>query len=447
MHIAFLTLFLGLVSGRVPFELAVTGQGPGVAAIDLRLDGAPAGRLAGPPWKGEVDLGKDLLPHHLEARALDAAGAPAGSAEQWLNLPQRLAEVDLVPEPGPDGRIAAVRLSFQTVTHEEPTAVTATLDGKPLPVAGGRVALPAYKPDLPHLLAIEALYARGFSAHRDLAFGGGLEGQVSTELTAILLRARRSLPPLQDMRDWFVDRIDRSQGGQPLSPVAVEEGPGELFVVRAPGTGQILRNLFHARDGIADPNSQFELPIASEDRLRFVDSSPSQFGNPGAASTLFGLSAELDGRKVGLYWWLTRLFPFRESSGPPHLADAVATAGVKALGDQRRRAVLLVLSGAGADASLHDAASVRRYLAAIRVPLYVWCLDVPPYSPAITAWGEVENVSTAYKMRYAYGRLTRDLASQRIVWVDGRHLPQSIALSPQAAGAVKGLELVAGPER
>jgi hypothetical protein len=103
-----------------------------------------------------------------------------------------------------------------------------------------------------------------------------------------------------------------------------------------------------------------------------------------------------------------------------------------------------VLSGKTADASRHDALAVRRYLQAIRVPLYVWSLVPPPYPAAVAAWGKVEDVSTLAQIRRAYDRLGRDLASQRIVWLHGRRLPQSIALTEAAP---RSAELVAGPGR
>ncbi|MEA2692029.1 MAG: hypothetical protein QOJ16_1416, partial [Acidobacteriota bacterium] len=254
MHIAFLTLFLGLVAGRVPVELVVTGPTltapaspgtpgtpgtPTIAAIELILDGRPARGLAGPPWKCEIDLGKDLLPHHLEARGLDATGVEVARAEQWINLPQPAAIVDVTPEPGPGGRIATARLSFRSRTHEAPTAVTATLDGAPLPIEGGRVTLPAYGPDLPHLLTIEARFSSG-PVHRDLAFGGGLEGQVATELTAVAVRTRGPLPTVAALAGRFVAGDAGSAGGKPLTPVAVEEGPGEILVVSDPGAPAAL---------------------------------------------------------------------------------------------------------------------------------------------------------------------------------------------------------------
>lgn len=437
MHIAFLTLYLGLASGRMPIELAVTGQGP-IATIELVLDGAPAGRLSGPPWKGEIDLGKPLLPHHLEARGLDGQGAEVARTEQWLNLAQPPAALDLVPEPGPEGRIAAVRLTFYSVTHDLPSKVTATLDGSPLPVTEDRVTLPAYRPDLPHLLAVEAVYPRGTSAHRDLAFGGGLSGEVATDLTAVLVRTRGPLlPPVQELRGWFTER------GQALTPVAVEEGPAEILIVREPKAEQLLINVGRrgTHNGF-DSLLQFELPLVADVRFRFIDTSVDWFSGKTGSSGLFNFSDELDSRRGGLYWQLSRA-SFVHESGPPHVADAVAVSGVRLLGEQRRRAVLLVLAD-GTDHSRYDAAAVRRYLTAIRVPLYVWSLRPPPYPAAIAAWGEVEPISTVSQLRRAYERLGRDLAAQRIVLLDGRHLPRAIVLSPAAKGT---LELVAGPDR
>ena len=443
MHIAFLTLFLGLASGRVPVELAVTGPAPGspaapeITAIELILDGAPAGRLLGPPFRGEIELGRDLLPHHLEARGLDARSAEVARAEQWLNLPQPPAEVDLTPETRADGRIAAVRLAFRSVLHQPPGRVTATLDGVTLPVTGAMVTLPPYRPDLPHLLSIEGRYSRGPAARRDLAFGGSLAGEVSTELTAVPIRTHGALPPVADIRRWF------QAGSQTLAPQAVEEGPGEILLVRdanvSPAAVEVGRRWTPSGEV---SRLQRELSLATGDRVRLVDSTATRFAGEEGNSALFDVSHELDSARAGLYWRLAQTF-LSEATGPPRLADAVAVAGLQALAANHRRAVLLALSGDADDRSRYDPATVRRYLAAIRVPLYVWSLRPPPYPPAVAAWGEVEDASTLPRMRRAHDRLSHDLAAQRIVWLDGRHLPQSIALSPTVA---RGVELVAGPE-
>ncbi len=73
--IEFVSLFLGLLIGPRPVELAVDNT---VAAIELSLDGRQVARLDGPPWSTTVDLGPELLPHRLEAHAghLAALGTP-----------------------------------------------------------------------------------------------------------------------------------------------------------------------------------------------------------------------------------------------------------------------------------------------------------------------------------------------------------------------------------
>src|SRR5262249_9954495 len=124
---------------------------------------------------------------------------------------------------------AAVRLAFQTLTREQPAKVAASFDGATLPVERNRVALPPYSADVGHILSIEVAYPSGLTARRDLAFGIGEEG--STDLTALPVRLRgrqRETPSLAAVQGWFL------AGGKALRPVAVEEGPGELLVVRAP---------------------------------------------------------------------------------------------------------------------------------------------------------------------------------------------------------------------
>src|SRR3712207_6811282 len=101
--IAFATLLLGLISGVYPIEVTVSGP---VAAVEFTLDGAPAGRIEGPPWIARVDLGPDLRPRVLTAHALDAEGREVAQVTQWLNLPRPPAEVDIVLEKGPEGPIA-----------------------------------------------------------------------------------------------------------------------------------------------------------------------------------------------------------------------------------------------------------------------------------------------------------------------------------------------------
>ncbi|HEY4592393.1 MAG TPA: hypothetical protein VIJ61_08305, partial [Thermoanaerobaculia bacterium] len=115
-------------------------------------------------------------------------------------------------------------------------------------------------------------------------------------------------------------------------------------------------------------------------------------------------------------------------------ADVVAVSALEATTENRRRAVLLVLSPEVKDLSRHDPATVRRYLTALRVPLFVWCLGEPEPGSAAISWGKVEIIKEEGDLERAFRALREVLDSQRIVMVDGRHLPQSIALAPKAAG-------------
>ena len=456
MHIAFLTLFLGLISGKAPVEVSVTGPGP-ITVVELLLDGAPAGTIAGPPFEGAVDFGKDLLPHYLVARGVDEQGTEVARAEQWVNLPRPPAEIEAVPQPGHDGRMAAVQLAFQSLTRETPAKVTATFDAKPLAVEGKRVVLPPYAADSGHLLSIQAVYPSGLTSRRDLAFGFG--GEISTDLTAIPVRllggAKLPTSPAA-LAGWF------EEGGTALRPVAVEEGPGELVVVRTPHVPPFLETLGHKRvqnSVLFDKTDradrlallQGEMRLGPEDRIRFIHTSSQRYSGTDLSSELFPSSQDFTRRAGGLYWLLTRAL--QEGAGATRTADAVAVAGIQARTANQRRAVLLVLDGETADASQYDPATVRRYLAAIHVPLYVWSVrkladSADPASHAsldrAAAWGEVQEVATFSDLTHAFDRLAADLAAQRIVWLDGRHLPQAITLSPTAK---KSVALAAEPGR
>jgi hypothetical protein len=119
---------------------------------------------------------------------------------------------------------------------------------------------------------------------------------------------------------------------------------------------------------------------------------------------------------VGLVWFLTRQYSGRYYGEPIQLTDAVAVAGLRAIAESRRRAVVLV-AGKRADSSIYDPRAVRRYLAGIGVPLYVWSLT-GPRADLSDIWGEVEDVSTLNGLRAAADELRENLAAQRIAWVD-----------------------------
>ena len=81
---------------------------------------------------------------------------------------------------------------------------------------------------------------------------------------------------------------------------------------------------------------------------------------------------------------------------------------------------------------------MRRYLESIRVPLFVWSLYGKRRRAAAKAWGTGRGRLQPRPDGGGDGPPEGELDAQRIVWLDGRHLPQAVALG----AAAKGVELV-----
>ena len=367
--ITFVTLILGLISGVYPIEVAVGGP---VAAVEFVLDGAPAGRLAGPPWIARVDLGSDLRPHELVARALDAEGGEIARATQWLNLPRPPAEVGVVLENDGKGVPQAARLTWQSVSGVNPASIGLTLDGQALQVdKTGRAALPPRDLKSLHVLSAELWFPPGVMAHRDVAYGGEYGSEVSTELTAVPVRMRAGapLPAPAELAGWF------TAGGQPLPVAATEEGTGKVIVVRVPAGQEILDKLVSANRRAILSAFQYTMRLGPEDRVRFLSLAANPYKTSKVPAELFDLSQELGPKEGGLLWFLTRTRLLKEPRGKERrITDAVAVAGLQASAENDRRAVVLVLGGENKDSSHYGPAVVRRYLESVRVPLFVWSL-------------------------------------------------------------------------
>jgi hypothetical protein len=434
--ITFLSLFFGLITGTYPVELTVNGP---VASVEMLLDGRSAGRIQGPPWKIEIDFGPDLRPHELTARALDSAGREIARAKEWVNLPHSLSKVDILLEGQKGGPPRAAKLSWTNLKGETPRTVTLSFDGRLLPVdADGRAELPSHDLKTIHVLSAEILFSPENLVRKDVAYGGEYGSDVSTELTGVPVRVSKGvLPPAEKLAGWL------TAAGAPLPVAAVEEGPAQLYVVRSAsdvkemgtkGLGAGKKHVWRARFG---PEQQARLLLPFSRR----------FEASGETTDLFDISPSF-GTDEGFPFLLERLGPFGAPPWMPpgklgterRIADAVAVAAQEAVRENRRRAILLVLSGNEKDEGLYDAARVRPFLAALRVPLFVWCLEDPtPGSPS-AAWGECVNVTSARNLLRGMDEIREELDAQRIIMVDGRHLPQSIALSEAAAG----VELVGG---
>ena len=426
--IAFVTLLLGLISGVYPIEVAVGGP---VAAVEFTVDGTPAGRLEGPPWVAQVNLGPDLRPRELTARALDAEGKEIARTSQWLNLPRPPAEVAIVLENGPDGTPKAAALTWQSVNGVKPVAVHLTLDDEPLTVDDkGRAELPSRDLKSLHVLTAELWFPPGVLARKDVAYGGEYGSTVSTELTAVPVRVRPGapLPPAQDLDGWF------SAEGQPVPVTAVEEGPGKVVIVRVPGGREVLNKLVPPLLRRSKAGFRHQMLLGEDDRVRFLSLSSSAFPDSRVPSQLFDMSQEVTRKDGGMVWLLTNSSMLTNTTGPERrIVDAVAVAGLQASAENYRRAVVLVVGRETKDASRYDPTTVRAYLESIRVPLFVWSL-YGPSSPAAKAWGETEDISSLPRLEAAVARLKAELEAQKMVWLEGRHLPQAITLSPSARG-------------
>jgi hypothetical protein len=447
-QIAFLTLYLGLVSGSRPVALTAS---PGVARIELRLDGQSAGTLDGPPWSGTIDFGPRLLPHRFEARGLGRDGGELARAEQWVNLPRPPAEVEILVE-GEKDKPGRVRLVSASRTGEPPEKTRLTLDGKPLRLDGrGEATVPAAAVGPAHVLSARVRFRHGVEARRDVVLTEDWGSEVATELTAVAVHTE---PPGQalaarDLQGLF------TAGGQPLRVSAVEQEGAEVFVVRAkgveqealgklPGSGIIIGGLFKR---VLKLNKLAEYGhFPTEFRCNLVAATPAWHETAGFAATTFDISFdELPRGQLFMRYLLGSRSPSEETgaggAGGTRLADATAIAGLEAYALQRPRAVVLILKGRADDDSTFQPAAVRAYLAALGVPLFVWSIDGEGL--ANRAWGPIDDVQGAGGLRVAYKRLIAELDRQQIVWLDGRHLPQEIALSSLAAA--RGLALVSTP--
>jgi hypothetical protein len=440
MQIAFVTLFLGLISGRQPVAFAVTGE---VAAIELVLDGAVAGRLIAPPWRGRIDLGAGLLPHHLVARALDRQGVQMGTAEQWINLPRPPAEVEVIVEQASAGGPQHVRLAWQSVTNQPPEVTALTLDGESLVLdAQRRAVLPPAAAAGTRLLSAEMSFGGGVVARKDMALDREFGDEVATELTPVPVRLRTSveLPPAGQLQGWL------EEDGRSLKVDAVETGRGRLIVVRDPSATRY----FNWLDKLMS-QSRVDSTLARGWEVQFLWPQPevhpanpanrANLANPengGRVSDLFQPSQVFDGADHGLLFWLARVVHERDRLGAGRLADAVAVAGLHAYAGGKPRAVLLVLGPrwSDGDASAYSGQAVRRYLAALQVPLFVWS-TAPPRAAAQAAWGEIETLTGQISTEHAFRKLRDELDGQRILMVEGRHLPQSITVGAAAHAAIE----------
>ena len=392
--IVFLTVYLGLIGGRHPFELRAD---PAVKSMRLLLDGREVAAMAQPPWKAEVDFGDALQPHEIAAVGFNAEGHEIARASQVINLPKPRAEVQMIVHHDAMGMPTAVDVEPRHAMFFEPSRITLRLDGAPLRLDRHRHgAVPAVDMKRPHVLSAEAVFSDGAIARREIVFGGEFGENVPTELTPIAIVPTRAGPP--PASECFALRVS-----------SVEKPPADLLVVRDPDPSETRRalrppllfrgDLRHA----ARVEAAIDLVSPVPDRVEGEDH-PTAYFFPRVPSR---------NPEDGLYAFSTTAhLPAGHAEGPRRWADAVAAAAVEAIAEGRRRAVILLL-GSAPDASRHSAAAVRGYLDSVGVPLFVWSTK----GSIATPWGEATDVSSLEKLERATEAVKRVLDEQRIAWI------------------------------
>jgi hypothetical protein len=410
------------MTGIHPVKVAVD---PSVATVEVFLNGESIGVVEGPDWTLQCDFGDSVRPHFLEAVGRDSSGAETGRAQQVVNLPRPEAEVEIVLEDGTHGAPETVRVITESGQRLEPLAVFVTFDGRSLlPEPDGRFRLPAYDHREMHLLGAEAHYPDGITARSDVTFGGAYGGVISSELTAVAVEVDGGRGvTVADLEGMLRVR------GKTVSIAAVEQQGARVFFIRDRGAWPTLRRVGYSMDRITRRRNYMvttdrDLP-AKRDRLHLVVANPTH--QRGLA--LFPFSDAFDIKRLGLPWLVAHLENEMGAATGQRLAEAVAVAGMRAVGGGSPRAVVLVLSRDTIDYSRYKPQSVRDYLRALRVPLVVWTTD----GGGLTSdWGEASRVSTQGSLRKASRRLLKSLKRQWIVWIEGRHLPSDIELDERA---------------
>lgn len=438
--ISFLSLFLGLALGPQTVQVQVSGP---VARVELRLDGHFVATLAGPPWSHPIDLGDELAPHHLVAVAFDEQGRELERVGQRINLPRQPAETTVIVTGDASGRQRTARVSWESLVDATPSAVRAEFDGRRLDFENPRaIPLPPHDPAQLHFLRVELEFAGMVGSSAEITFGGTYSDRVNSELTALPLQltGRRKPPPAVELQGWFTD------GERDLRPAAIEKGQAELIIVRDRSAWKPLRRVrnmavtrpYASRPvvgsrGIGQRWFQSDIAAWREWTFQFCWPFSRRLQGSDGPYDVFPYSQKYAGENGSLHGWVTTVEPPTEATGEQRLADAVAVAAVTSAGSNRRRAVLLILGPAAADASEITPQVARRYLDRLHVPLFVWTIGADA-ATAGEGWGEATTVRDPTSMARASRELFKFVERQRIVWLDGFHLPQEIALASQARG-------------
>jgi len=429
----FVTLFLSLTRGVQPVEFMVTGP---VVRVELRLDGNPAAEINGPPWKAAVNLGAAFAPHELAATAFDTAGHRLGSISQFINLPRPRADLEVLVERDSGGRPGRVRLAWKSALPSTVLQAKLTVDGKPIAVGPDRTAdLPSLDLRQAHLLRAEVVFSEGNTARKEIALGGEYMDRSQAELTAVpvVLRERASLPQLAGLQDAFLARA------KPVRVAAVEESAATMVIVVGaevrPRWTNLLAEYWKSRSRKQFVDKDETGRQTGTDRLVSVEPVPkSVTRDAGEIVTVFPTYTDSQASRYSFLNSIARYGFAPLFAEDERFAEAVAIAGLDAVDGNQRRAVIAVASLYDLASSARLAAPVRGYLRTLGVPFVLWTPDNELAKRYNGPWGTVENLSSTRSFVKADITLRESIERQRIIWVEGRYLPQDIELARSDLG-------------
>jgi hypothetical protein len=386
---------------------------PEIRTIRITLRGHEVAVLRRPPWQTAIDLGDRLEPSEVVATGFDGRGNLIARASQILNLPRPVAELEIVLRKVKE-RPEVVELLWHHREQARPKSAVLTFDGAPLRVAKNFSArLPRFDDQHPHVLGAELRFADGVVARSELVIEGGFSDSVGTQLTPIALN--RTSPQESEALNGCL-----SVHGDPVRTSVAEKKDALVLIVKDPDPVEAERSLdpkrAMLRRGPKGEALKKELQLDPDTTARILWPVASQLKAPGEPATkLFLMAPDEAASAGGMRWLLTRTFARSAGPAPRQFADGVAVAGLRAFGSGRRRAVILLLSQTR-DESNYAPAVVRRYVAAIGVPLFVWSLTGPRPDLA-DSWGPVDDISSPETLHKATDRLREALTAQRVAWV------------------------------
>jgi len=433
--VTFLSLFLWLMTDVHPVKVAVE---PGVASVEIFLDGESVGVATAPNWETDCDFGQRLRPHRLVAVAKGTSGEEKGRAVQFVNSPRARAEVDLVFEGGTPEAPTLLRVITESGERLKPLAVFVTFDGFMLQQGSdGRFELPTFDPRQTHLVSAEGFFPEGATARRDVIFSSTFGGQVATELTAISVTVDKRRKLLARELEGLL-----RAGDEVLTVAAVDRRGGRVYMVRDHGAWPALRRTGRVIDNRdvtsrrvymkelvrrAEGNAWVEEISPENDRFYLLVPNPTE----SRGIKLFPVLQPFNLENWGMPWLSTHIVSSKATARGQRLSEAVALAGVRAAAGGCPRVVVLVLGDNAVDESWHRPPTVREYLRALRVPLVVWS---PERDLSSSSWGKAETATGIGGLNQASRRLLKNLRRQWIVWVEGRYLPHEIELAENDKG-------------